>query len=76
MKRREWMKSAGGLLASLAGTDLAPADVPDHLWQGYDFGPGPAPADRLSQGPFGIEQDEGWYTIATTTPDPGRVRNP
>jgi hypothetical protein len=72
--RRDFVK-AGAVLAtsSLAGSTRA--DVPDHLWQGYDFGPAPRPADRLEQGPFGIEQDEGWYTIATTTPSHEPVRN-
>jgi hypothetical protein len=30
---------------------------------------------RLDQGPFGIEQDEGWYTIKTTTPSDDHIRN-
>ena len=37
--------------------------------------PGPRVADRLNQGPFGIEQDEGWYTILTTTASSAPVRN-
>jgi hypothetical protein len=72
--RRQFLKAGAALAA--AGPALARADVPPHLWQGHDFGPGPGSPDRLDQGPFGIEQDEGWYTIATTTPHPGRVRNP
>jgi hypothetical protein len=72
--RRQFLK-AGASLAAM-GPALARADVPPHLWQGHDFGPAPSAPDRLDQGPFGIEQDEGWYTIATTTPDPGRVPNP
>ena len=79
MRRRDWIKSTA---AGVAGSSIinsainsARGDVPDHLWQGYDFGPGPKAADRLNQGPFGIEQDEGWYTIATTTPAQGPVRN-
>lgn len=31
---------------------------------------------RLDQGPFGIEQDEGWLLLATTTPYKGHLRNP
>jgi hypothetical protein len=50
------------------------ADVPDHLWEGYDFG-SPNVANRLNQGPFGIGQDEGWYTIFTTMPSRKHVRN-
>ena len=73
-ERRQFLK-AGAALAAV-GPALARADERPHLWQGHDFGPGPAVSDRLDQGPFGIEQDEGWYTIATTTLRPGRVRNP
>lgn len=54
---------------------LALADVPSHRWDGYDFGPGPAATDRLNQGPFGVEQDEGWFTIAATTPSDQHIRN-
>ena len=73
-KRRQFLK-AGAALAAV-GPALARADARPHLWQGHDFGPGPAVSDRLDQGPFGIEQDEGWYTIATTTASDRRVRNP
>ncbi len=71
MKRRDFFR------AGAAGLALATArsETPTHLWQGYDFGPAPAAADRLNQGPFGIEQDEGWFTIASTTPSSEPVRN-
>jgi hypothetical protein len=72
--RRQFLK-AGAALAAVHPA-LARADVRPQLWQGRDFGPGPAVSDRLDQGPFGIEQDEGWYTIATTTASTTRVRNP
>ncbi len=75
MNRRDWLKSAGALVTAGAAVDLTRADVTDHLWQGYDFGSGPKVTDRLNQGPFGIDQDEGWYTIASTTPASGPVRN-
>src|SRR5579859_8127587 len=58
-----------------AAPALALADVPPHRWDGYDFGPGPAVTDRLNQGPFGIDQDEGWFTIAATTPSDLPIRN-
>ncbi|HEY2946726.1 MAG TPA: hypothetical protein VGN09_30115, partial [Vicinamibacteria bacterium] len=35
----------------------------------------PPVAERLNQGPFGIAQDEGWYTIETTTASREPVRN-
>jgi hypothetical protein len=75
MRRRDFFKTG----AALAGAcTLLPrqalADVPDHLWEGYDFGSPPVP-NRLNQGPFGITQDEGWYTIFSTTPSRKHIRN-
>jgi hypothetical protein len=58
-----------------AAPALALADVPPHRWDGYDFGSGPAVTDRLNQGPFGIDQDEGWVTMAATTPSDQPIRN-
>jgi len=60
MKRRDFVK-AGAALAAVPG------------WK--DEVPAPRSADRLDQGPFTIEQDEGWYTIEATTPAAGPVRN-
>ncbi|MGE5126997.1 MAG: hypothetical protein ACM3PV_11950, partial [Betaproteobacteria bacterium] len=77
-KRRDFVKAGAGLAGAGLAAAAAPgrADVPTHLWAGYDFGPGPRVADRLDQGPFGIEQDEGWYTIETTTASDQPLRNP
>jgi hypothetical protein len=73
--RRDFVKAGAALAAAAGAVREAPADVPAHLWQGYDFGPGPRVVDRLNQGPFEIDQDEGWYTIETTTPSRAPVRN-
>jgi hypothetical protein len=57
MRRRDFVKT-GALLAG-ASSLLRPqmwADVPDHLWEGYQFG-SPQVANRLNQGPFGIDQE-------------------
>jgi len=62
--RREFIK-AGAALSLLSGRREAEAAPP----------PAPLAADRLDQGPFGIEQDEGWYTVATTTPSSTSLRN-
>jgi hypothetical protein len=70
MRRRELLKNVVVLPAALA------ADVPAHLWQGFDFGSGPAVRERLNQGPFDIDQDQGWQTILFTTPSKRPVRNP
>src|SRR5215831_6090638 len=75
MRRRDFLKS-GAVLAG-ASTLAAPpalADVPDHLWEGYNFGC-PQVTNRLDQGPFGITQDEGWYTIFVTQPSRNHIRN-
>src|SRR5918911_3836810 len=76
MHRRNFIKA--GAAASLAHgliTATAAADVPAHRWDGYDFGPGPKVTERLNQGPFGIEQDEGWYTVLVTSPTDKPVKN-
>jgi len=76
VRRRDFMK-AGAVLAG--ASSLAPrrlwADVPDHLWEGYDFGCPPPVSNRLDQGPFGISQDEGWFTIFVTQPSRAHIRN-
>jgi hypothetical protein len=69
VSRRNFLKSAGAapLLASV-GLKSANADVPVHRWDGYDLGTGPQVKDRLNQGPFGIDQDQGWRNIGSTSP--------
>ena len=63
ISRRGFVK-AGAAFSALRGVGL-----------GADSAPGPAVAGRLDQGPFGIAQDEGWYTVETTTAASGLVRN-
>jgi hypothetical protein len=62
--RREFIKAGAALslVSRLASSGQEPV-------------PSPPVADRLDQGPFGIEQDEGWYTVATTTASSAPVRN-
>ncbi len=72
MRRRDWLKAAVMVPAALA----ANADVPPHLWQSFDFGCGPAVRDRLNQGPFDVDQDQGWQTVLFTTPSERPLRNP
>jgi hypothetical protein len=75
MRRRDFVK-AGALFAG-ASSLMRPrmwADVPDHLWEGYPFG-SPQVTNRLDQGPFGIDQDEGWFTIFATQPSRDHIRN-
>ncbi len=53
MDRRAFLKSAGatGLAVGLARA-TATAAIPEHNWDKYDWGGGPAVPDRLYQGPF------------------------
>jgi hypothetical protein len=72
MRRRDLLKGVIVLPAVLA----ANGDVPAHLWQGYEFGSGPPVRERLNQGPFDVDQDQGWQTILFTTPSERPIRNP
>ena len=73
MHRRDLLKAAVVLPAAMA----AGADVPAHLWQGcYEFGSGPPVSERLNQGPFDIDQDQGWQTVLFTTASERPLRNP
>jgi len=74
MNRRDILKSAA--LMPLLPSIHALAEDPKHLWQGFDFGSSFATKDRLSQGPFDIDQDDGWQTILCTTPSEKPLRNP
>ena len=64
MRRREFFK-AGGAAALMAGARGAQAAV--HNFDRYDFGPGPAVADRLYQGPFPTDRFAGWQVVMATT---------
>ncbi len=70
MHRRDLLKSAV-LLPALA---QANASLP--AAQASDFSPGWSPGERLDQGPFDIEQDQGWQTVLFTTPSEKPLRNP
>jgi hypothetical protein len=75
MHRRNFIK-AGAALTMLNGLGVGKAqDIPNHNWDRYDFGSGPTVSDRLNQGPFGIDQDEGWYTVLVTSQSDKPVRN-
>ncbi|MBW7995537.1 MAG: hypothetical protein FVQ81_02975 [Candidatus Glassbacteria bacterium] len=76
--RRDFFKtSAAAAAASVSASAVqARADVPIHLWEGYDFGPGPDVPDRLNQGPFGLDDGvASWATIGYSSPGEHHVRN-
>ena len=76
MQRRDFLK-ASGATALLAGasTRLASAHIPGHNFEKYDFGSGPAAADRLYQGPFPTDLYPSWNVVMATTPSSDVVPN-
>lgn len=70
MHRRNLLKSAAAFAAFAPAAGLAQGFGN----QKFDS---PIPArDRLEQGPFDIDQDEGWTTVLFTTPSEKPLRNP
>jgi hypothetical protein len=74
MNRRDILKTAA--LLPLLPSVHALAEDQKHLWQGYGFSNVFSTKDRLNQGPFDIDQDDGWQTVLATTPSEKPIRNP
>src|SRR3954464_9557851 len=70
MRRRDLLKSAA-VLPALTCLNFASAATGDAAISFPQL-----PRERLNQGPFDIEQDEGWQTILFTTPAEKPLRNP
>src|SRR5215813_12441266 len=70
MRRRDLLKGAVLLPA------LASAGASTSVNQDCDFSVGPAPKERLNQGPFDIDQDQGWQTVLFSTASERPLRNP
>jgi hypothetical protein len=70
MNRRTLLKNAAFLAA------CAPAAGPGQICSPAQHIPAFPIRDRLDQGPFAIDQDEGWLTVLFTTPSEKPVRNP
>ena len=70
MHRRTLLKRAALLGA------LAPASSAGPLFDQQELRPPPSTGDRLDQGPFDIDQDQGWLTVLFTTPSETPQRNP
>src|SRR3977135_2281638 len=70
MQRRTLLQGAA-LLAALGSTSATKQSLPEQ-----EVGPALPPGDRLDQGPFGIDQDQGWLTVLFTTPSEKPLRNP
>jgi hypothetical protein len=80
MRRRDFLRNATALAAVAPwATQEARGFVPAHNWSGYDFGSGPAVADRLDQGPFSQYPPDatipGDGVVMTTTPAEDVVAN-
>ena len=69
MNRRSMVKTMAVLAAAPAIAAALPCSLPA-------YAPAFPARDRLDQGPFDIEQDEGWLTALFTTPSEKPVRNP
>lgn len=71
------MKRKLGRRAFLSGSAAiaAAASVAAHPRDSFEFSYQPTVANRLDQGPFGIDQDQGWFTLVTTTPSDKHIRN-
>jgi hypothetical protein len=76
MHRRDLLKKSALSALLLPAAWRVHADVAPHLWEGYEFGPGPPVRERLNQGPFDVDQDQGWQTVLFTTPSERPLRNP
>lgn len=70
MRRRDLLKSAA-VLPALTRLNLAGRAITDNPIC-FPL----ATTDRLNQGPFDIDQDQGWQTILFTTPSEKPLRNP
>src|SRR5437868_12870810 len=78
MRRRSFLKTgltAGGLAALGIGTKPLLAHIPPHNFDKYDFGGGPAVADRLYQGPFSADDYASWNVVMALTPSNDVVPN-
>ena len=69
MNRRTMLQS----VVAMAAVGTAGAAIP---CSPSDYTPAFTARDRLDQGPFDIEQDEGWLTALFTTPSEKPIRNP
>ena len=70
MQRRGLLKGVAVLAA------LGPSSGISKEVGSQDFGWPVTPLDRLEQGPFDTDQDEGWLTALFTTPSEKPLRNP
>lgn len=71
MKRRDLLKN----VAILAAVSAPPRGLVSAI-DSKSQDPTPRITDRLDQGPFDIDQDEGWRTIYFSSPSEKPVRNP
>lgn len=71
MRRRDFLKTGGGVAALAAALPYVPA----HNFDKYDFGSGPKVKDRLNQGPFPADLYPSWNVVMTLTPSEEVVPN-
>ncbi len=76
IRRRDLLKSAVVLPLLPGIRSFASEPQPKHLWEGFDFGSIFPAHERLNQGPFDVDQDQGWQCIYFSTPSEKPLRNP
>jgi len=72
VNRRRLLQLAAAAAGAASAPRAAPAFVPAHGWDGYDWGTAPEVPDRLNQGPFPQYPPEevlpGSEVVMATTP--------
>jgi hypothetical protein len=66
MERRSFFKSGMFAAAAIGTAPALMSWIPQHNWEGYDFGPGPEVKDRLYQGPFPVYSPENFFSGSNT----------
>ena len=60
MNRKEFLKT-GAFAATVGAAPALMSWIPQHNWDGYNFGQGPEVKDRLNQGPFPTYPPENFF---------------
>src|SRR5690554_5253197 len=61
MNRKEFLKTSMLAASTLGAAPALMSWIPQHNWDGYDFGSGPEVKDRLYQGPFPMYRPENFF---------------
>ena len=62
MNRKEFLKTSALAAATVGVAPSLMSWIPQHNWEGYNFGSGPEVKDRLYQGPFPVYRPENFFS--------------